>query len=197
MFAFDEDAGFSIRTRADVEEDLEPPRRRADDNPTRREPSAVDNPTRREPGSGGAAPSTPGPAGRNSALHKYGRALASGTLCVIRGSGHGDAIAEGIGEAAVVVDERNFDRLAAIASEVPLGSTFVVRLEDPSLCLGWMLRRVEEGARVIVETRALTALGARRILLGTHAGPTASSWLDAHPLCWLAQEDGDWAMVTA
>jgi hypothetical protein len=80
------------------------------------------------------------------------------------------------------------------AFEEDPGGTYVVRLEDPSVCLGWILRRLEEGARVVVETRARTMEGARRILLGVDASPRAETWLEAHALHWLAHQDGAWTM---
>jgi hypothetical protein len=71
----------------------------------------------------------------------------------------------------------------------------VLRIEDPSPWLGWLLRRVEEGQRVIVETAATTVDGARRILLGVDASPRAEAWLDAVRVIRVSGEHGRWTLV--
>jgi len=71
----------------------------------------------------------------------------------------------------------------------------VLRIEDPSPWLGWLLRRVEEGHRVLVETAATTVDGARRILLGVDASPRAEAWLDAVRVIRVSVEHGRWTLV--
>ena len=88
----------------------------------------------------------------------------------------------------------NTPSVFASARERDEETTYLVRLEDPSLRLGWMLRRLEEGGSVIVETRARTFEGARRILLGMISSPRADAWLSAHRVCWLAPHGGEWTL---
>lgn len=78
-----------------------------------------------------------------------------------------------------------------------LGGNVVIalRLEDPSPWLGWLLRRVEEGHRVLVETAATTVEGARRILLGVDAGPRAEAWLEAVRVIRVRVEHGRWSVL--
>ncbi len=71
----------------------------------------------------------------------------------------------------------------------------VVRAEDPSRWLAWVLRRLEEGHRVVVETRALSPAGALRCLLGTAATVRAHAWLDEHPHFSARVEDGRLQLV--
>lgn len=126
----------------------------------------------------------------------YARSLTPGTMCLVRGWGAGSRLARSVpGPDAVLVDAETRDDVLGSALDRNVGTTYLVRLEDPSNCLGWILRRLEEGARVIVETRARTLEGARRCLLGLTASVHASAWLDAHALCWLAEEDGTWRMT--
>ncbi len=120
--------------------------------------------------------------------------LVDGSLCLVRGHGHGERVARHFGNYALIVDRREAE---GRRFETTVG-TFVVRLEDPSELLGWILRRVEEGARVIVEVGARSAAGARRTLLGTTAGAEAASWLDAVPRFWCAADErGNWSLVRA
>lgn len=79
--------------------------------------------------------------------------------------------------------------------ELGAGGVIVLRAEDPSPWLGWLLRRVEEGQRVLVETAATTADGARRILLGVSAGPRAEAWLDAVRVIRASFTDGRWLLL--
>jgi hypothetical protein len=117
-----------------------------------------------------------------------------GSLCLVRGHGHGERVARHFGSYTLIVDRREAEGRRFDATII----TFVVRLEDPSELLGWMLRRVEEGARVIVEISARSAAGARRTLLGTAAGSQAASWLDSVPRYWCsADETGHWTLVRA
>lgn len=120
--------------------------------------------------------------------------LTDGSLCLVRGHGHGERVARHFGSYALIVDRREAEGRRFETTIV----TFVVRLEDPSELLGWILRRVEEGARVIVEIGARSAAGARRTLLGTTAGSQAASWLDSVPRFWCSADDrGHWTLVRA
>lgn len=90
------------------------------------------------------------------------------------------------------------DSIAEASRRLPeLGANgvIVLRVEDPSPWLGWLLRRVEEGQRVLVETAATTSEGARRILLGVTAGPRAEAWLDAVRVIRASVEDGRWTLL--
>ncbi len=139
----------------------------------------------------------PKPATAIEAFERYGQSIRPGTLCIVQGKGHGEELAQFVdGGLFVVIDDEDPDGDLRLAADSPPGSTFVVRLEDPSACLGWMLRRLEEGARVVVETRARTLEGARRILRGVAAGPRAERWLEAHAVCWLANGGNGWTMRT-
>jgi hypothetical protein len=75
------------------------------------------------------------------------------------------------------------------------GAVVVVAVEDPSRWLPWILRRVEEGMRVLIETRATTQDGARRVLLGVDATARAEAWLDALRVTSAAIRDGRWSVV--
>jgi len=119
------------------------------------------------------------------------RELGPGTICLVRGHGIGERLARHYDRYALILERRE---VQGIRDDGRVG-TFVLRIEDPSELLGWALRRAEEGARVIIETAALTAAGARRSLLGTQAGPTATAWLDALPVHWLAEDDGRWTLA--
>ena len=132
--------------------------------------------------------------GDESELAQHALALHEGVLCLIQGEGSGAALARHVEDGSfVLIEADNLQTLAQVTWSDPVGSTYVVRLEDPSPWLGWILRRIEEGARVIVETRALTAQGARRTLLGLHPDP-AERWLDALASIWLARRDGQWTL---
>jgi hypothetical protein len=120
------------------------------------------------------------------------RALGEGSLCLVRGNGHGERVARHLGAYALIVDRREAEGRRFDATV----ATFVVRVEDPSELLGWMLRRVEEGARVIVESGARSAEGARRSLLGVGTGPHAAAWIDAVPRFWCSHDDsGRWSLT--
>ncbi len=123
----------------------------------------------------------------------FARELGPGTICLVRGHGIGERLARHYGKYALIVERREVQGIREDGSV----TTFVVRIEDPSELLGWALRRAEEGARVIIETGALTAAGARRSLLGTQAAASATAWLDALPVRWLAEEGGTWQLAKA
>jgi hypothetical protein len=123
-------------------------------------------------------------------------ALAPGTIAFLAGIGVGERLLQHLDEGFELVDLDNWD----IATTRPFeelpsaGRGYLVRLEDPSRCLAWLLRRLEEGARVVVETRSRTAAGARRSLLGVEATAHVVDWLDAHPQLWLHADGRTWMM---
>jgi hypothetical protein len=134
--------------------------------------------------------------GEDDELSQFGQNIGPGSLCLIQGPGVGERFARYVNGGVFTVIEDDDDPdvvMRAVAQEEP-GGTYVVRLEDPSRCLGWVLRRLEEGARVMVETRARTIEGARRTLLGVSASPRAETWLEAHALHWLTRRAGIWTL---
>lgn len=132
-------------------------------------------------------------------------ALTPGTLGLLlrpaeaRRSGEADPIAALLAGLELTLLELTEDDLPGDANrrlpEIGAGGAIVLRVEDPSPWLGWLLRRVEEGHRVLVETAATTADGARRILLGVAAGPRAEAWLDAVRVIRASVEDGRWTLL--
>lgn len=137
-------------------------------------------------------------------------ALTAGTLAVVQvtriGSGpdgrevdDGDPLADLL--AAVELPQMMLSEGDAIEDasrrlpELGGAGLIVLRIEDPSPWLGWLLRRVEEGQRVLVETAATTVDGARRILLGVDASPRAEAWLDAVRVIRVSVEHGRWTLV--
>lgn len=117
-----------------------------------------------------------------------------GTLCIVQGEGGAEALATAMPEGDyALIDDADPDGILRAAAELEPGSRFAVRLEDPSLVLGWILRRLEEGSTVAVQTRARTAPGAQRILLGPSGTRRAESWLSVHAAIWFAQEPGGWS----
>ncbi|MGB1276102.1 MAG: hypothetical protein ACPG77_10165, partial [Nannocystaceae bacterium] len=60
-------------------------------------------------------------------------------------------------------------RLWKLIRQLPPESALILDCDDPSRFLGLLLRRLEEGHRVVVNTQARTIEGARRILLGVNA----------------------------
>jgi len=120
--------------------------------------------------------------------------LPTGALCWIRGHGVAEQLLAGVSGPLIGIDERDESVREAQALARRTTATFVVRREDPSTLLGWLLRRLEEGSRVVVETRARTAAGARRVLLGVGYGLAAEAWLDAMPMFWWSEDDGEWRL---
>ena len=107
--------------------------------------------------------------------------ISEGSLVYVRDRGTLHALADAFGLAKLVVSDGDDPSAAwAEASQLPLGSVLVIQLEDPSRLLGWILRRLEQGYRVLVETRAQTSAGGRRVLLGVAASERAERWLDEH-----------------
>lgn len=129
-------------------------------------------------------------------LESFAGAVTPGTLCLVQGES-GEQLAMSLeGGDFALIDDADPTGVLDAAAQLEPGGRFVVRVEDPSACLGWILRRLEEGARVVVETRARTAAGARRILLGTDASVRTEAWLDAHQLLWFARDLDGWIRQT-
>lgn len=122
-------------------------------------------------------------------------ALEPGTVVHLAGIGVGERLLEHLEDGYDVVDLDTWDEVTTRPfEEMPTGRGYLLRLEDPSRCLPWVLRRLEEGARIVVETRARTAAGARRSLLGPEATSHAVLWLDAHPQLWLYADGQTWVL---
>ena len=120
--------------------------------------------------------------------------LLPGTLCFAAEGGLAEQVARAGAAPVTVLDERSAVDLAGrMLEELELGVTYLVRLEDPSRIAAWLLRRLEEGSRVIIETRARDLAGAKRTFVGLHGEP-AERWLTAHDVVWLADEGGTWQM---
>lgn len=98
---------------------------------------------------------------------------------VIGNAGLGDQLAHT--PHLVVLDHDLPEQLRARVQALPPGAFILIRREDPSSLLGWILRRLEDGFRVLIETGARSGSGARRILLGTDASSRAEAWLACHP----------------
>lgn len=128
-------------------------------------------------------------------------ALTTGTLAlVLRGAQvEEDALADLLAVIELPQMVLSEGDLAAEASrrlpELGGSGLIVLRVEDPSPWLGWLLRRVEEGHRVMVETAASSVEGARRILLGVDAGRRAEAWLDAVRVIRVGVDRGRWVLV--
>ena len=124
-------------------------------------------------------------------------AIGRGTICFLRwGVGLGASVGRELHRSVLVVGEG--DTLGSVSAA--LGSldddgVIVIAVEDPSPWLPWILRRAEEGRRILIETRATTHEGARRILLGVDASARAEAWLDAQSLTSAELRDGSWSVV--
>jgi hypothetical protein len=123
-------------------------------------------------------------------------ALVPGSVAYLAGIGVGERLLQHLDEGFEIIDADGWDEVTTRPFEdMPAcGRGYLVRLEDPSRCLGWFLRRLEEGARIVVETRSRTAAGARRSLLGLEATPHVAAWLDAHPQLWLHNDGRAWVL---
>ena len=78
--------------------------------------------------------------------------------------------------------------IAASRATVP-GRFLVLDVEDPSAWLGWVGRRLEASARVLVFTEATTAAGAWRSLVGLQDMVQATRWFSHHEMYSLASSD--------
>lgn len=123
---------------------------------------------------------------------KMAAGIPPGAIVWMQGVGVAELLVEQIeGEYCCIDDdETSVSRATALMRRELV--TLVVRRQDPSPILGWLLGRAEEGARVVIETRARTLVGARRILLGVSHGPHARAWLDAIPVYWISERSGQW-----
>jgi len=101
-------------------------------------------------------------------------------LVYLLDAGLAEQIADSLQAPAVLLDDET-EPTAQWSRELGPGSIVIVKREDPSVLLGWILRRLEQGCRVFLDTRARSPEGARRILLGTSASARAEAWLDQHP----------------
>ena len=120
--------------------------------------------------------------------------VSAGTLCyVLRGVGLGQALAEALDLPIVRLREGDTTqtvqpRLAQLSDE----GVILLTVEDPSPWLPWILRRLEEGRRVLIETGARTPAGARRTLLGVTATARAESWLACMRTASATRSGGHW-----
>jgi hypothetical protein len=126
-----------------------------------------------------------------ASLAAHVRSVGPGTLCLVRREGR-----RGASElpGAVGIDDATPPDAFVTALERDPETTYALWLEDPGARLGWIMRRLEEGARVVVETRAKTFEGAYRMLVGLNASSETDAWLAAHRMCWLVSEGGAWIL---
>ena len=107
--------------------------------------------------------------------------ISEGTLVLIRELGYADALAAAFSVRHVTFDDSSeLEDVSLMLRNAQVGTIVIIRREDPSAVLGWILRRLEEGCRVFVESRARSVEGARRVLLGVHATARAERWLESH-----------------
>lgn len=125
-----------------------------------------------------------------AAIGTLTRQIPEGSLVFVRGVGNGERLARAIAPYDLVSSARDVGTRRTGGPAV-----YVVRLEDPSEVLGWALRRIEEGARVVIETGARTLAGARRGFLGIHAGPAAEQWVAAVTVLWAAPDGERWSLA--
>ncbi|MEM7158938.1 MAG: hypothetical protein AAF799_39235 [Myxococcota bacterium] len=122
-------------------------------------------------------------------------ALLPGTVIHLAGLGAGERLFRDFDGAYEVIDDATWATATSRPlTEIPLGQAYLVRLEDPSRCLPWLLRRLEEGACLVIETRARTVEGARRVLLGAEASSHLVGWLDVQEHWWLHPEGAVWTL---
>lgn len=141
-------------------------------------------------------PLQPGP--RREDMAELLTAFEPGSLALLlRASGHAEAVAQALGAPTMALgDADTREQATGRLGELGDGGVLILRAEDPSPWLPWLLRRVEEGHRAIVETDARTPAGARRILLGVGAPPRAEQWLDAVRVLSATVEDGRWTLLS-
>ena len=137
------------------------------------------------------------PAPRREHLAEILGAFGPGTLMLLlRAPGQGEQLTAAIELPIVILgDGDRPEQASARITELGLTGVLLLRVEDPSRWLGWLLRRIEEGHRVLVETDARTPAGARRILLGVDGSPRAEQWLDSGPVLSATVEDGRWLLL--
>ena len=154
-----------------------------------------------QPASAAAAPTRqlplqPGP--RREDMAELLTAFEPGSLALLlRASGHAESVAQALGQPTLALgDADTREQATGRLGELGEGGVLIVRAEDPSPWLPWLLRRIEEGRRAIVETDARTPAGARRILLGVGAPARAEQWLDAVRVLSATVEDGRWTLLS-
>ncbi len=129
-----------------------------------------------------------------ASLEDFAAEVVPGTMCIVQGEGGAEALATAMAEGDyALIDDAAPEGVLSAAAELEPGSRFAVRLEDPSLVLGWILRRLEEGSTVVVQSRARTAQGAQRVLLGVSGTRRAEQWLSVHAAIWFAQDPAGWS----
>lgn len=135
------------------------------------------------------------PAVESTSLDAHAGIVEPGTVVYLGGIDQGEGLLRAVPGGFTVVDEDTWATVTTSSFDLlPLDHSYLVRLEDPSRCLPWLLRRLEEGARIVVEGRATTSAGARRTLLGAEATPLLAQWLDAHPQRWLCPDGSGWRL---
>lgn len=137
------------------------------------------------------------PAPRREDLVEVVGAFGPGSLVfLLRASGQGEQLTAAIELPTLIFGEADRpEQASARIGELGAAGVLLLRVEDPSLWLGWLLRRIEEGHRVLVETDARTPAGARRILLGVGGSSRAEQWLAAVPVSCATVEDGRWLLL--
>lgn len=139
------------------------------------------------------------PSGRNPAASPGLIAdIAEGTLVFVREHGFADSLARASQAPSITVaDPFDAHEVWNRVRALPAGAIIIVRCEDPSTLLDGILRRLEEGYRVFVETRARTVEGARRVLLGVSATERAERWLNAQTTLIVEPGEGGPQLVEA
>lgn len=137
------------------------------------------------------------PAPRREDLAEVVGAFGPGSLVfLLRSAGQGEQLTAAIELPTLIFgDADRPEQASARIGELGPAGVLLLRVEDPSLWLGWLLRRIEEGHRVLLETDARTPAGARRILLGVGGSSRAEQWLDAVPVHCATIEDGRWLLL--
>ncbi len=138
------------------------------------------------------------PAPRREDMVELLAAFEPGSLALLlRAPGQAESLAAALELPSLTLGDSDTQAQAsARLGELGNGGVLIVRAEDPSPWLAWLLRRVEEGRRVIVETEALTPAGARRILLGVGATPRAELWLDAVRVLSATVSEDRWILLS-
>lgn len=118
--------------------------------------------------------------------------LEQGSLCFVRELA--DAVQAGtrLGMGVEVIHDEDISEGRGPTVEqlgVEAGAALIVHIDDPSVLLGWILLRREEGFRVFVVTRAQRPEGARRVLMGLHANERIEAWVEAFPVVALVGGD--------
>lgn len=123
--------------------------------------------------------------------------VSRGTLCFLHwGVGLGASVAREMHRSVIVIGEGDTpSSMAGALASLEEDGVVVLAVEDPSPWLAWVLRRAEEGRRVLIETRAISHEGARRILLGVDASARAEAWLDVLHVTSVELRDGRWSVV--